>query len=199
LARSDLEGAYGSYVEALSIQNELGEKNSATYTQLSLAEVSLLRGQTAQAETLFRQTADDFRSQKDDDDESLARAGLTRALVLEKRLTEAQQEERRATEHANRSADVTVRLTVAIASARLSASLGRYEEASRILRASLAEATKAGLLSFQFETQLALGEIAMMSGNDMDGRVVLNLLKKSANARGFSLIARRAGSLVARK
>ncbi len=199
LSQGDVTGAANAYEQALRTQTELGEKNNIAYTQLSLAQVSLEQGQITKAETSFRQTAADFAAQKDDDDEALGRAGLGRVLISEKRLIDARREIQRASELAKKSANATVRLTVSIVSARLNAASGMYAAATKGLESALAEANKAGLVGFQFESRLALGEVAMSSGKIGEGRAMLDLLKQEAGARGFTLVARKAAAAQEKK
>jgi tetratricopeptide (TPR) repeat protein len=199
LSQGDVTGAANAYEQALRTQTELGEKNNIAYTQLSLAQVSLEQGQITKAEISFRQTAADFAAQKDDDDEALGRAGLGRVLISEKRLVDARREVQRASELAKKSANATVRLTVSIVSARLNAASGMYAAATKGLESALAEANKAGLVGFQFESRLALGEVAMSSGKIDEGRAMLDLLKQEAGARGFTLVARKAAAAQEKK
>jgi tetratricopeptide (TPR) repeat protein len=192
MSQGDVNGAANAYQEALRTQTELGEKNNVTYNQFGLAQVSWELGQLSRAETGFRQAAADFANQKDDDDEALARAALSRVLIAEKKVTEAQKEVQRASELAKQSSNAAVRLSVLVATARLDASSGKYDTATKSLESTLAEANKIGLVGLQFESRLALGEVAMSSGNQGEGNAVLKLLKQEAAARGFALIARKA-------
>ncbi len=194
LSEGNLTGATNAYQQALQTQTELGEKNNIAYTELSLAQVSLEQGQIKKAEAAFRQTATDFASQKDDDDEALGRAGLGRVLISEKRIADAQREIQRASGLAIKSANATVRLTVAIASARLNSASGKYGAATKDLESALVEANKVGLVGFQFESRLALGEVAISWGKVGEGRAMLDLLRQEAGARGFALIARKASA-----
>ncbi len=199
MSQGDVNGAAKLYQRALETQRALGERNNITYTQLGLAQVSWELGKTVQAEAEFRRTAGDFASQKDDDDEALARAALSRVLIGEKKIPDAQKEVQRASDLAKKSSNAAVRLSVSVAAARLNAAMGQYEAARKGLVSALAEANKIGLVAFQFESRLALGEVAMANGKAAAGREMLELLKQEAGARGFALIARKADAQAGKK
>jgi hypothetical protein len=90
-----------------------------------------------------------------------------------------------------------MRLSSATLIARASALIGKRAEAARSLEALLAEANQIGVVPAQLEIRLALGEIEMKSGETAKGRARLNALRAEAAAKGFGLIARKAGSALA--
>ena len=87
-----------------------------------------------------------------------------------------------------------VAIRFATASARVAASSGKLGEARSNLEAALTEATKAGFVSYQFETRLAMYEIEMRSDKSGQARQHLEDLAHLASAKGFGLIARRAST-----
>jgi hypothetical protein len=59
---------------------------------------------------------------------------------------------------------------------------------------ALARARNLGLFRLQLEASLALGQIQMTGPNPAAGRARLQALEKSARAKGFELIARKAAN-----
>jgi hypothetical protein len=55
------------------------------------------------------------------------------------------------------------------------------------------EAHAAGLVAIEFEARLALGEMERKAGQTVKARATLNALAQEAKARGFNLIAVKAG------
>jgi hypothetical protein len=74
--------------------------------------------------------------------------------------------------------------------------MGNRAEAIKSLQAPLAEATQLGLISNQFDIRLALGELEIQSGNAAKGRQRLTELRSDATAKGYRLVARKAGQIL---
>ncbi len=55
------------------------------------------------------------------------------------------------------------------------------------------EAHTAGLVAIEFEARLALGEVERKAGQATKARATLNALAQEAKAKGFNLIAAKAG------
>jgi hypothetical protein len=98
---------------------------------------------------------------------------------------------------AQKSANKSLRLRAAIASARFRAATGHAPEASSSLRATITSAKAEGLLAGQFEARLALGEIQMKSSNVVSGRALLAILERDAKDKGYLLMARKAKGAMA--
>jgi hypothetical protein len=94
--------------------------------------------------------------------------------------------------YSQKSEEVTIRIPIAIANPRVRAASGKAAEATKILDAAIAEATRAGIVAYQFEARAALGEVEIQYGNRARGREVLARLAQEASSRGFGLIARQA-------
>jgi hypothetical protein len=84
-------------------------------------------------------------------------------------------------------------LDVDIAAARVLAASGKLPEAERRLHATIAEARQLHTLDRELESRLTLGEVELMSGNAAAGRTRLAAVRKEAAAKGFDLLARKAG------
>jgi hypothetical protein len=65
-------------------------------------------------------------------------------------------------------------------------------QAEQNARAAMAEAAKLGFVRFRLEASLAIGEIQIQHGNQAAGRARLTKLQEDANAKGFSLLAKKA-------
>ena len=187
----DLREARQRYEEALAIRNEIGEKGTTAESRLALATVSLEEGRPAEAEGPAGEAAEQFREQKDADNEALALAILARSLLAQNKPSEAQQGIARAPGVGS----AYPRLSMAIVAARVDAASGKPAAAFESLKTTLAKATNTGMLGLQFEARLALGEIEMKSGDRAAGQARLEALEREAAARGYGLIARKAKRL----
>ena len=192
-ARGDLAEARRMNEEALAILNELGREQFAPEVRLALARIALEEDRLADVEAVAQQAAEAFAAKKVPDSEALARAVLAEALMRQRR-PEAGTTMDRAVALAGGSQNRSVRLSVAIASARLAGASGAATDANRArarLNDVLTETRKAGMLGLQLEARLALAEIERSSGR-ADSVRRLQALEKEASSRGFGRIARRA-------
>ncbi len=192
LAEGKLDDASRNYHEALSVRTEIGEKGTTAESQLALAILALEQGQPAETETRIREAREEFRKEKQIDDEMLADTVLARAFLAQHKYAEAQKEIEDGKGLAAKSQNRANRLQLGIAAAELEAARGGIEQARQSLLAILAEANRTGFLEYQLKARLALGETEMSSGKTTAGHTRLIALKKDATAKGFLLIARKA-------
>ncbi len=192
LAQGDLAAARKAYEDSLAMRAGLGEKLSDTFSRSRLAAVTVEEGRAAEAETPAREAAEEFRKQKMGDSEAFVLDILARALLAQGKVVEARQVIERAVPLAAKSPHTL--LPVAITAARVRGADGKALEAARSLGGLLAEASRAGLVSYQLEIRLALGEIEVKSGKAVLGRARLEALEKEAAAKGFGLIAGKAAA-----
>jgi DNA-binding winged helix-turn-helix (wHTH) protein/tetratricopeptide (TPR) repeat protein len=192
LAEGKLDDASRDYNEALSIRSEIGEKGTIAESQLALAILALERGQPGETENRIREAREEFRKEKQIDDEMLANTVLARALVAQHKYAEAQKEIEAGKSFVAKSQNRVNQFQLSIAAAQLQAAQNRIEQAKRSLVAILAEARQTGLIEYQFEARLELGEIEMKSGETASGRAHLGALQKDATSMGFLLVARKA-------
>ncbi len=82
---------------------------------------------------------------------------------------------------------------ITIAKARIDAASGKIQEAMNGLTSVEKEAHAAGLVAIEFEARLALGEVEGKAGQPARARATLNALAQEAKAKGFNLIAAKAG------
>ncbi len=119
---------------------------------------------------------------------------LARALLMEGKLKEATTEIDQAKALWKKHQDFHQHFDVGIVSARILAQSHDPAEAEKQLNLLLDESTRDGLVNYQFEIRLALGEIEMKSGKTASGMARLKSLGRDASTKGFLLIARKANS-----
>ena len=195
LARDKLSESEQRSKEAVSIQDGLGEKGSAAASRAGLVLVFLEKGEAAQAEAAVQSPIQEFRAEKDVDNESKARLLLARALLEQKKVDQARKEIAATEALAAKSSSRTLRLGIQIVAARLGAAAGgrsNADAAIQSLQKAVAEARKTGIPSLELEARLAIGEIEMSDGRGGPARAELAALQKEASSMGFALIARKA-------
>lgn len=192
--RGDLDGAQKSYDEALSLRQKRGEKGGVARAELFLAELASDSNQGATAEKYAQDAVQEFQIEKESDAQILALASLSRSLLKQGKIAEAQQAVQNGNSLSAKSNDVATRLVFEIDSAYVLAAARDFSRAEGLARSALAGAAELGYVHSRFEASLALGEIQMMGGNPSAGRVTLQQLTKDARARGFAFIAREASA-----
>jgi eukaryotic-like serine/threonine-protein kinase len=195
LQQGDLASAQESFEESLALRKEIGEKGSVAESELTVAEVQLDQGRAADAEKLARGALEEFQVAKQKDDEVVARTVLAQSLLAQGKNADARKQIEAAEGLAARSGLSWVRWKYAIAAARVSAAAGGRKEAIASLEKSKAEASKHGFREYQYEAELALGELEVKSGESAAGKARLAALEKAARASGFVRIADKAAAL----
>jgi hypothetical protein len=94
---------------------------------------------------------------------------------------------------AQQANDRNLKLTTVIAKARIDAASAKQQDALKALAAVEKDARTAGLVAIEFEARLALGEVEGKAGQTAKARGTLNALAQEAKAKGFNLIAAKAG------
>lgn len=192
--KGDSNGARKFYEEALTLRRQLGEKGTVAETQMAMAELDCDSSQVSEAETLARSAIEEFRAEQEWDNEIQAESLLSRSLLQQGKIDDAQQAMARALTLAKKSSDVTVRLPLAIQNAYTQAATKNLSAAERLAQYAMVESTKLGLLRIELEAALALGEIQLQRKNPEVGRKQLADTEKAAHARGFDLIGTKAKS-----
>ncbi len=197
LGEGNLSVSRKNHEEALAIREELGEKGTAAESRVALASLAIEEGRLTEAETVARKAADEFASEKARQNEAQAYIALARALLAQHRLAEAQRASARAADLCRNSERKYLSLLARLAVARVAVAQGQAGNARQQLSSILSESQKAGYLPLQFEAQLTAAEIELRFGDAANGIRQLNALQKEASARGFNLVAAKAGKLVA--
>jgi len=190
--KDKLDEARKTAEEALALRKEMSDESNMALSGLQLAQIALDQKKLPEAESLARKSAATFEKIK-----SAVSAGVTHALLAQILLQsgntkDATSAAQRAVSLAQQGSDRPPRLLTTMVEARTQAANGKTAEATKTLQNVLAEATRYGYLSYQFETRLALGEVEMTSGHAAAGRAWLEALEKDALAKGFIRIARKA-------
>jgi class 3 adenylate cyclase/tetratricopeptide (TPR) repeat protein len=188
LLRDDLAGAKKNYEEALKLANELHVPAQIALCNASLAYLALQQKRYADAESLARKAVDEFQAEKLVDQEADARNTLARALLAEGQIPQAQTEIDRAL--ALSPQDRIVRMSLSITAARLKARGGDPAAAKHAFDTDLAEATKMGLVRWQFEIRLAREDAETPSAKAAGPR--LDALENEARSKGYLLLASQA-------
>jgi serine/threonine protein kinase/tetratricopeptide (TPR) repeat protein len=192
--KGDSDGARKIYQEALAVRRQLGEKGGAAAAQVALGELDCDGGQAAEAETLARSAIQELRAERETDPEIQSEALLSRSLLQQGKLDEAEAAITRALILSKKSSDVTVRLPLAIQSAYTRAAAKDLSGAERVARNALVEAHKFGFARIELEASLAIGEIQLQGKNPTLGHERLEETEKIARPRDFELIARKASA-----
>jgi tetratricopeptide (TPR) repeat protein len=186
------DAAQQAFREALSLQEKLGNKSDAADTRLAWAESNCDFGRGTEAEQLSRAAVEAFRADAYTDQEIYAQSTLSKALVQLGRLDEAGAAIAEAVRLSNKSQDVMVRILVMLNHAYVLAAGQDFPGAEKVAQRAVAQARTVGLVRLELEASLELGQIQMRAKKPVAARARLQELEKSAHARGFELIARKA-------
>ncbi len=156
--QGNLDQARKDYTEALSLFEQLKERGGAAETRDALAELECDSGKAVEAEALARNALDAFRQLKQPDGQSRADAVLSRSLVQQGKLEEARKTVEAGLSVSDRSPNIITRLTGYLANARVLAA-SKDPAAERTANELLLEARRFGLVQFQLEASVLLGEI----------------------------------------
>lgn len=192
--QAEADKARAAYVEALALQEGLGNKSDAAETRLALAELDCDSGKGIEAEQFSRAAVEAFRADSYADEQISAQSMLSRSLLLQGKADEARSAIAEAVRLSEKSQDVTVRIPVMLDHAYVLAAAKNLSEAVSTAQEALTRVRSLGFLRLQLEASLALGQIQMRGPNRAAGRALLQALEKSARARGFELIARKAAN-----
>ncbi len=192
--RDDLDGAKKFYDQSLSLRQQLGEKGSVAETEVFLAELACDSNQGATAEKFAQDAVQEFQKENESDEQIVALALLSRALVQQGNVGEAQQAIAKAKTLSAKSSDVATRLVFEVDDSYVLAAARDFSGAEHLAKSTFTEANKLGFVQTQMEASLALGEIQTTGPNPTAGRVVLQRLAKDARAKGFALIAKKAST-----
>jgi serine/threonine protein kinase len=193
VAQGNLSGAGQSYQEALKTQKSLGQKADAAYSQISLATLALEEKKPEDAKKLAQEAVTELADEKDVGGEAQGRGTLALAMLDLGDTAGAGTQIEQATNLAQQANDRNLKLITAIAKARIDGAFGKNEEALKGLASVEKEARAAGLVAIEFEARLALGEMERKAGQTAKALATLTALAQEAKAKGFNLIAAKAG------
>lgn len=194
--RGDLAQSRRAHEEAMGIRTQLGDRREAASSRAALAQISLEEGDPPGAEKASREALREFEGGNDFDHEIFARLVVVRCLLAENRVVEARRMLEGFAQRVSKSAHRNQRLAAEIVAGRVlaaSGDSGDRQEAVRRLSAARAEASRGGLIGCELECRLALAEIEAADGRAAEARSLLGQVKRDALAKGFGLLARKAG------
>jgi tetratricopeptide (TPR) repeat protein len=192
MTEDSLPDARKSYESGLALFKQQDDQAQIANSRLSLANLELEEGNPQASEALARQAMAEFRSEKLVDSEASAHETLSRALLREDKLAEAQTELDSASGISVQ--DRAVRISVAITAARLQAREGKTQAALRAAESVLAETRKLKIKSLELQARLATEEIRL-TVDAKSARNNLIALEKEAKEMRFALVARNAKRL----
>jgi eukaryotic-like serine/threonine-protein kinase len=196
--QGDVAGARKFYDQSLALRTELGDNSAVAETEVSIADLDNAEGNYAAGRALATKAAAEAHREKAADLEIGALAVLTQASLGLNNVSDAQGTAAKAAALAKTSQERHVLAAVQIARAQVAAATGKSEDAARSLEAVLADMTRLGLVQFQMEARLALGEVQIKSAKTAAaGQETLSALEQEATAKDFLLIARRAHAATA--
>jgi eukaryotic-like serine/threonine-protein kinase len=191
----NLDEARRDYEEALGIRRTLSEQGTAAETVVQLAAVSIEEGHADQAISALPAALTEAHREDQPADEAAAEVALARAYLERGDAADAAKAAAKAGSLAKQGQSRAEQLDAEIAAARAGAASGqadRVAEARRSLAAIRTEADQLGFVDRALDAALALGMVEMQAQDRNGGRAVLAQVEKSANEKGFGLIARKA-------
>jgi DNA-binding winged helix-turn-helix (wHTH) protein/tetratricopeptide (TPR) repeat protein len=189
-----LEESRSAFSEALTIDRKAGDAGEAVSVELGLAEVTEEQGDLAKAKQQIAESLDYLHQHKDANDEINAQCLLAEIALRESSITEARQAIDAARGLLRKSEGWVERFIFEITNARVLAASGKPNEARKILRAQLAEATQHHYVHYGLEARLALCEVEART-DPAAARLHGKILEKEARRKGFGMIARKAQAL----
>jgi hypothetical protein len=161
-------------------------------SQMQLAQVTFEQKNPVEAEGLARDAAAAFNKQKVVAEGCRVEALLSRALLAQDKLRDAQAAADRAMNLCRQGSDRVARFESLLASAAVSTQAGKYRDALKMLGAVRSEAKRFGYVDYDFEARLQIGQLELRSGKAATGGAHLAQLQSDARSRNYALIARKA-------
>ena len=197
--QGDLAEARRQYTESLGLRRELGEQGTAAETVVDLALVSIEEGHADEAISALPAAIGEAKREGQSVDEAAGYVALARAYIELHNVAEASKAAAQARALAGKAQNKPLVLDASIVSARVAAVGGGVagaREAVESLTSIRAEAEKMGFLDRALDAGVALGSVEVQSGDQAAGRTLLAEVEKSANDKGFGLVAHQAAKTV---
>jgi eukaryotic-like serine/threonine-protein kinase len=195
-AEGDLNGARQEFEKTLTIQKKMGANELVGETQEELAELDLLEGRPEKAEPVLRSIIAEFEKENSTPDASSAYTLLSRALLAEGKLDDAEKAIQRGSELSLTSGDPALVLPAAIQRARVKAAANHgvsnsLSLAKQELRSTVSTARRLGYYRVEGDARVTLAELEMKT-SPVPARAQLSSLATEAHNRGLELLARHA-------
>ena len=149
--QADLHAARTSYENALRLQQELGGKQAVAETEVELAKIRILEGNSADAEAQARRCKTQFHLEQQADDELSAGLVIVDSLMAETKMPEAIAEMSTLDSLAGRTQNHVLQLRYQLRNARLAFATGDRQTARRRLIATLRQARSEGYVDIAKE------------------------------------------------
>jgi tetratricopeptide (TPR) repeat protein len=193
LAECDLADAEADYKESRRIFEEMGQKGLLAYSLISLAGLELEKESPSEAEALARLGNKEFEAEEQIDGDASGHEMLVRALIAEKKFAEAVSVMKEVKE--SKVQDVTIRLSLKITDARLTAETGNKNEALRKLEVAISDAKSMKLSGYELDARLAKAEIEVRQSGYQRAASDVKDVEDQAKAKGYLLVGRKAAKL----
>jgi tetratricopeptide (TPR) repeat protein/TolB-like protein/predicted Ser/Thr protein kinase len=187
-----LDQARKAHEEALAIRTKIAEKVTINDSVLALAGLSIEEGRPADAEQPARHSIQLAIAEKAPGNELNARNLLSRSLLAQGKIVEAEKEIHIAELTAATTESRLIGIDTLITAARTHAATGKAADASKSLASVLAESSRLSCGRCEFEARFALAEIEMKQGKKVAARDHFTGLEKDATSKGFLLIVHQA-------
>jgi eukaryotic-like serine/threonine-protein kinase len=190
-----LPAAQQRYEQALAIREAKGMHKETAENKRDLAELALLTGDAPQAVKLAQAAVDEYQREKAGTDEARSRTVLGLALLGEGRNADAEVQFKAVKVLYPSIQSGYARFNLDILMARLTASLGDPTSAEKMLRQTITQTSRLGLLTLAYWARLRLAEIQAHSGMNATLRASVSRLAVDANKTGYLLVAHKAETL----
>lgn len=144
-----MRAARTSYESAWRLRQELGEKQAIAQTELALANIRILEGNAADAESRARRCKTQFHLEQQEDDELGAGLVIVDSLIAETKMPEAAAEMSALDPIASRTQNHVLRLRYLLQNARLALETGDRQTARRRVSSTLRQAHSEGYLDIE--------------------------------------------------
>ena len=195
LARGDLVEARKRYESALALSREMQDEDFVAQLDVALATIALFEKRYADGQALSQSAVAAYAKANSVGNGAWAGAVLSRNLLADGKLAEAQAAIKKAADLVRQSTLLTPHFEVIQAEARVKAKSGKTKEALQSLQALLSTARKSGYGLYELQARLAISEIENESGSPLVRGHLLDL-EKDARQRGALLIANQAQALM---
>ena len=192
--QGDLVRGRKGYEDAMALAKELDDEDYRAQVSVALAALDLVEKKYSEGEPMAAQSAARFEKSNSASNGAWANAILSRHLLGEGNLQEAQVAAAEAMKLAQQGTGRAAQYEASFADVRVKAKLGKFAEARKEAEAARDSAHKFGYKVYEYQARLALCEIAMWS-NSVTASVDLRALEKDARAHGALLVANQAKAL----
>jgi eukaryotic-like serine/threonine-protein kinase len=196
LAQDDVSGARKKYEKVLAVQQkQQGSPRDLFDSWIELANAALEEGHGGEAEKMVREAISVYTAPNEPQARIEGDSILIRSLIAQKKLADARPVVASDEQLMSASEDWMNRLSADVARAQFLAASGNFGKSIELLQASIEKCRKSGFGRQELEARLALGQTEMQAGRYAAARSHLRDLERDANAKGFLLIAHKAGAI----